>query len=378
MGGSVLILMNKNNKFRAVICAVVFNIALLPLNVSAAVTVDHSFSVEAGTRYHSNLNFLEDNRESVFLYTANPQYQILAEDGINEWTGVLGFILQRSSNVDVIDHRRDPNLNVGWKRQLERGLFSIGASYSKFSSRDTQFTETGRVTNDSTSIDKNLNAVWEHNLTNRLLFRLNGEYNKVKFEDETTLTDFNTRLASVGLEYKINEKITPFVLAVDNRFAATAQPTIKFREYQAGAIYTISPRFTITAGAGVTTVANTGEREGTGAIAVVYERPRSQTTVGFNRTVFPTGVGVVQTGNTFTASHMYDLSQKSRLGLSLGADNNDDGFNSQSISGSYGYDINPTWVLGMDVTHLNLKIDGTPSVTDSSVGFTITYIPLQR
>lgn len=355
-----------------------FNLALLPLDVSAAAVIDHSFSTSVGTRYHSNLNFLEENRQSVFLYTVNPNYQILAKDEVNEWTGVLGFILQRSSNVDVIDHRRDPNLNLGWKRQLERGLFSIGASYSKFSSRDTQFTETGKVTNDSTSIDKNLIAVWEHNLTNRLLFRLNGEYNKVKFEDETALTNFNTRRASVGLEYKVNEKITPFVLVIDNRFVATAQPTTKFREYQAGAIYTISPRFIITAGAGVTTVANTGERDGTGAIAVVYDRPRSQTTAGFNRTVFPTGVGAVQIGNTFTASHMYDLSQKSRLGLSLGADNNDDGFKSQSISGSYGYDINPTWVLGMELTHLNLKVDDSPSVSDNSAGFTITYTPLQR
>lgn len=363
-----------------VLSAVVFNLALLPLDVSAAVVTDHSFLVEAGTRYHTNLNFVDSNRESIFLYTVIPQYGISAEDGINKWTGLIGFTLQRSSNTDVFDHRRDPNASIGWSRQLENGLFEIDAEYSQFSSRITQFNDTGIAVNDSTNIDKNLGAVWEHNFTNRLLFRLNGEYAKTKFEDETSLTDFSNRMAGVGLEYKVNERLTPFVLFRDNKFSTTAQPTIDYREYQAGAIYTINPRFIITAGAGVTKL-ESGQKESTGAFGVTYQRPRSETEVSFSREFLPTGVGGLQLSNILEASHMYALSEKSRLNLLLtNNDTNDEinQFSSQSITGGYAYDINAAWVLGMDLIYQNIKQDASPSVANTSVGLTFIYTPLQR
>lgn len=363
-----------------ILSAVIFNLVLMPLDVNAAVVVDHSFFVEAGTRYHDNLNFVESDRESIFLHTVIPQYELSAEDGINKWTGLIGFTLQRSSNTDVFDHRRDPNASIGWSRQLENGLFEINAQYSQFSSRITQFSDTGRAVNDSTNIDKNLAAVWERSLTNRLLFRLNGEYAKTKFEDETSLTDFNNRMAGVGLEYKINEKVTPFVLFRENRFSTTAQPTIDYREYQAGAIYTISPSFIITAGAGITKL-ESGQRESTGALGIIYERPRSQTAVDFSRAFLPTGIGGLQFSNIFEVSHMYALSQKSRVNLALVTNDTNDEinvFNSQSITGRYAYDIDARWVLGMDIIYQNIKQQATPSVSNTSVGLTFIYTPFQR
>ena len=50
-------------------------------NAGAAVILEHGGTVEVGTDYHSNIQFLDDKtKESVYIYSIVPEYRISALD----------------------------------------------------------------------------------------------------------------------------------------------------------------------------------------------------------------------------------------------------------------------------------------------------------
>ena len=177
-------------------------------NVNAAIILEHSGTVELGTDYHTNLQFLNDKEEkSVYIYSIIPEYKIKALDEKNEWYGSVGVNLQRSSNQDISGNREDPFAKLGWLRRFESGTLDLVTEYSKESSRTTQFTQTGVLTQDGSTTAKSFGATWTYAITPKLDMVSTAEYIKNTFSGVSELSDYHTTDYGVELKYAMSDSI---------------------------------------------------------------------------------------------------------------------------------------------------------------------------
>jgi len=271
----------------------------------------------------------------------------------------------------VSRRREDPFATVGWKRQLEKGTVGIKTSYLKESTRDTQLAETGLVSEDGTSVTRDVVIDWTTALTEKFGLTTQAGYEDNTFSGSQALQAFDVRYIKGELDYKMSEKVTPFV-----RLAATDYRSVDRTEFQdllAGATVTFSPKLKVKAGAGVTHISTTGENKEVGFLQAGYSLQRSKFQLGLAREVFPTATNLVELGDKLTAAYDYALSEKSRLGSELLVSQNDSGQENQEFIGFYERDFTQSWLMRLSLGVANIKSEDQASANNNSVGITFTY-----
>ncbi len=346
---------------------------LFSANASAEIVVEHTGQIQAGTEYHSNIQYLERGAQSAYVYSLVPQYQIELLDGVNEWFGLIGVTLQRSSNTTVSRRREDPFANIGWKRDLENGgMLGIKAGYLQESTRTAQLFATGLVAEDGTSVTRDVVADWVTPLTERLDLKLQAAYEKTTFSEIIALVGFSVRNVNAELHYKLNEKVTPFIRVADTDYRAETK--IEFQDVLAGAEVNLSPQLKIKAGAGITHFTTSGlDDEAVGFIEADYIRPRSSTRVALSREVFTTGDNTIDLGDRLSLAHQYSLSERSRLGANLDLGQNQSGQENQDLLGFYERDLTTSWMMRLYMGLSNIKDEDRSSANDNLVGFSFIY-----
>ncbi len=350
-------------------------------NVNAELVFDHSVSVEAGAAYHSNIQLLQQDKESVYLYTLRPVYGISVLDGKNEWLGNVGLFFERSSNSTVSSNREDPFGNIGWKRILENGLIGLDFAYEKASSRNTQFTETGLFSRDGTEVRRSITADWERLITEKLDFALQAKYEKIKFSGAQSLADYDSRYIYADLFYAMTEKIKPFFRFGLNDFR-TAGPDgnrIKYQDYIAGATFEVGPGLSFSAGAGVThfssleSSTSRDKNEWVGVMKVDYLANKYDIHSELSRRVEPTAIGNILVEDRLAAEYVYNLSSRSELGAYARLTQNDVNRHTQDAGGFYRHNLTESWSILTTLGVRNSKSEGSSSVNDNVIGFNLTY-----
>lgn len=341
-------------------------------HVSAEMQIDHATSLIADTQYNSNLQFLPIDAESVYVYRIMPTYKIRAADSIDELFATIGFNFQKSSNNTISNDREDPNATVGWVRTLPSGSLSLGASYLKESNRILQFTQTGLVADDGTSVTRDFDAIWTHNLTNRLEMELSARYQKTVFSGVNALGNFDDRRLQANFEYQYSQTLTPFI-----RLSANDLRNVSRTKYQTavfGSQIDFGTPVKYLVELGNVHFSSSGDDEAVGAFEIDYESARQKLLLRLSREAFPTGLDFVEIGDAIALSYLYDISEKSQFGSSLNASQTKIGaFKTQSVTFFYNYDLSPKWQMNVDLGFNNIKTPGSNSANNNVLGVGLTY-----
>lgn len=372
------VLKHKNEKMKLRIIKIIALTAGIQFSVNASseVLLEHSGTIEAGTEYHSNFQFLQQDAESVNLYSLTPRYQLKALDGLNEWSAQLGILLQRSSNTNIQGRREDPFATVGWVRELENGQFGLSADYKKQSTRQTQLFDTGLVAEDGTNVTKAVVANWITSVTEKVDLIAEAGYSRNKFVSADQLNDFSTRNVNAEFRYLLSERVTPFIRVGASDFRGVAR--IEFQDYLAGASFLIRPEFEVKGGLGVTRFSTLGESEGVGFVQADYSQAKSVVSISLARAAFANGgINEIDIGDRMSANYDYELTETSGWGAAFQLGQNKSGQKTQEGRVFYNRSLSPT--LSMDIFGgvTNINFVGGSSVNNNTAGISFTYSSLK-
>ena len=380
-------LMQKVNAPLLVLCAFLFSIP-----AHALVTL-HQASLPINVDYDTNLN-LSQQKQGVWRYTTIPRYSISAVDDKSRWFSDLALTLQRSSNKNLSVDREDPNLNLGWQRELEKGAFSITAGYDKRSSRFAQFNTNALLDVDGTSVSRTLAANFNHSLSEKLKLSLGANYTKTTFTDSSFISS-TSKTINGTISYDLKEKISPFVQLSLTDFKPegdlSQQSTSK--NFSVGSTMLLTPHLTFVPSIGVNSISTSGtnngfgfndggsgaigSNEGSGWISnntLSYLSEKNTMQASLSRSVSPGGLGALQKSDTFGLGYTRELSEVSRAGIDFNISKNQSDFASETaqLTGFYSYYISQAWQARLVAGHRSQK-QNEFSAKNNNIGISFIY-----
>ncbi len=316
-------------------CLLLVCVSVFSINANALIILQQA-SISSNTEFDNNPTLTTTNAESIWRYSFNPQYSVTASDEKNRFFSNLGLNIVRSSNKNITADREDPNLNLGWDHELERGRFSIIGVYNRTSSRFREFRNTGFVDNDGTSVSKSLSAVWNYAITERLDYSLGGNLTKNINSGNSALVQNSLRKSiNTTLTYAVNEVVSPFLQFSYTKFNPSGLGSIdnNSKNYITGLRYSISPQLSTSISTGITDISTGGRGKLINAnLDYISERYSAGLTAGRNSS--PSDIGQFQESDSFAITYNYLLSDKSSLNADYFISKNNSAESNLNITGA--------------------------------------------
>lgn len=307
-------------------------------------------SVSLGTELDTNPTLSSSDKQSIWRYTASPRYVISAVQKQNRFYMDGSLLIQRSSNKKISIDREDPSLSSGWTRDYDRGQYGIVTRYNKSSTRDSEFTRSGIVASDGTSVSKSIAANWSHLLTDRLNLTTGGQYLKTDFSG-TSLNSYTTKGINLGLSYELTEKLSPFINLDYTKYIPNNPVSQKTNStnYSIGIKYALRSQLNLSTAMGISHVSSVGSKLIANA-GLSYLGERYNLAASAGRSVSASGLGGFQESDNLTVGYSYDLSQVSKLGvdLSWGKNRSINDSENRQISGFYTRELTPYWQMRLN------------------------------
>ena len=356
-------------------------LAVFTLHAEALVVLQQ-FSLPLSIEHDSNPTLAENNKQSIWLYTASPTYTISAVENQSRWYGALGVRLQRSSDKNISIDREDPNLVAGWERQLERGDFKLVANYNESSTRTTELRTTGLVNQDITATRKSLAAEWTRLLTERLSLALGAELLKSSY-DAPGFTGYTTKSIDSSLNYQVNEKLTTFVSAgyvrykSDSQVDLAASNTQNTQNYLVGVTYLFSPQLDFSMAIGVNHTSSAGSGKLANA-SINYSVDRHIIKGAMGRSVAASGIGDFQESDSYSLGYSYMLSDKSEIGTAFSYQKNNSLNTNETmfLNSFYSRSLSDQWALRLSLDLRKQKTE-TQTANGEVAGLTLIYNTLE-
>ncbi len=375
----------KKSKFSIAKNATVACVALFSISANALIVLQQ-VSASAGTEFDNNPTLVENNAKSIWRYTLNPKYSVAAVDEKNRWFSNFGLNIVRTTNKNITDDREDPNLNLGWERELEKGRLSVVSSYNRTSSRFREFKNTGFVDNDGTSVSKSLGVSWSTAVTEKLDYSLGANLSKNINSGGSSLVKNSLRKSvNTSLTYALNDRLSPYVQYSYTKFEPNGIGSSKSnsQNYIGGIRYTISPQLSTSLGAGINHVSSSGSGKLLNA-GLDYSGERQTASLSAGRNVTPSDIGQFQESDNFSASYNYLITEKSSVGLnfdfskSRAADNTLGGnggsieTTSSRLGGFYARELSQSWQMRVSLEEKQNK-SNNQKANGEIIGIVFTY-----
>lgn len=363
----------------------VLGLTVLPSSLSA-MEYTAGFFIPVSVNYDSNIQMADSNEESVVFYNVIPRVTFVGSDGVNTINFNGSVLLQRSSDEDISEERKDPNLGLSWVRGFERGEFSLSTNYSKTSTRVSEQRVTGLVFSDGSAISRSYNADLSYLISEKLTMSTGLGYQETVFSG-AGLDDFNSKNFNVRLNYLYSEKLTPFVQFTLSRFENETNTlsneivseldnngTSVSRNILVGFDYKASPQLDYSVAVGMNRVSSAGNGwVGNANINYVIDE-RSTFAGSISRNVTPSGLGGFLEVDNLSVNYQYDINQKNHLGAdanwSITRDVNDSSF--KRLNGFYGYDLSDDWGVRTYVQYRTLQAVGVDA-NAYLIGVSLSY-----
>ena len=352
-------------------------LAVFTLHAEALVVLQQ-FSLPLGVEHDSNPTLAENNKQSIWLYTASPTYTISALENQNRWYGALGVRLQRSSDKNISIDREDPSLVAGWERQLEKGNFKLVGNYNQSSTRATELRTTGLVNQDVTATTKSLAADWTRLLTERLSLALGAGLLKNSY-DAPGFTAYTTKSIDSSLNYQVNEKLATFVSAgyvkykSDSQVGLAINNTQNTQNYLLGITYLLSPQLDLSMAIGVNRTSSAGSgRVGNASFNYIADRHKINGAAG--RSVTASGIGDFQESDSYSLGYSYMLSDISEVGTTFSYQKNNSLNTNETmfLNGFYSRSLSDRWALRLSLDLRKQKTE-TQTANGEVAGLTLIY-----
>lgn len=286
----------------------------LPLSCLA----QHSVSVPIEIEHSSNPALTADDPVGVTRYRVSPQYTIENQQGPNLTRFSFGGVLERSSNTAISDNRADPNVSLAVERALPVGALGLRASVSESSTREEEFTESGRVTSDATQRNILLDGTWTRELSEVARLEVGLGLAKVRY-DTPSFVGYREARTSLGIGYDLMEDtelsatLAAARLTPDQELARSSR-----RGFAVGLSTRLSQALRVVAEVG--TVRTSGLRSSSDpslSFRMDYEGERLTTALEFARTTSASGsLGGYSGARTVGWTAEYPLSERTSVNLS--------------------------------------------------------------
>ena len=351
--------------------------AVFSLHAEALVVLQQ-VSVPLSVEHDTNPTLSENDKKSIWLYSASPSYSISAEENQNRLYGTLGVRLQRSSDKNISIDREDPNLLLGWERRYEKSDFKLVGNYNESSTRTTELRTTGLVNQDITATTKSLAADWTRLLTERLSLALGAELLKTSY-DAPSFTGYTTKSIDSSLSYEVNENLTAFVSAGyikyknDSRTGLIASSSQNTQNYLAGVTYLLSPQLDLSLALGVNRTSSAGSGK-IGNASFNYNADRHLIKGEAGRTVSASGIGDFQESDRYSLAYSYFLSDKSEIGTAFSYQKNNslNANKTMFLNGFYSRGLSDRWALRVSLDLRKQKTE-TQTANGEVAGLTLIY-----
>lgn len=363
----------------------VMGLTVLPSSLSA-MEYTAGFFIPVSVNYDSNIQMADSNEESVVFYNVIPRVTFVGSDGVNTINFNGSVLLQRSSDEQISEDRKDPTLGLSWLRSFERGEFSLSTNYNKTSTRVSEQRVTGQIFNDGSAINRSYNANLRYLLSEKLSMSTGLGYQETRFSG-AGLDDFNSKNFNLRLNYLYSEKLTPFVQFSLNRFEnetntlnneivneLSSNGTSVSRNLLVGFDYKASPQLDYSVAVGMNRVSSAGNGwVGNASLNYVIDE-RSTFSSGISRNVTPSGLGGFLEVDNLSMNYQYDIDQKNHLGANanwnITRDVNQSSF--KNVGGFYGYDISEDWGVRTYVQYRTLQAVGVDA-NAYLIGVSLSY-----
>ena len=359
--------------------------SVLPVSLSA-MEYTAGFFIPVSVNYDSNIQMADSNEEPVVFYNVIPRATFVGSDGVNTINFNGSVLLQRSSDEDISEDRKDPNLGLSWVRGFERGEFSLSTNYSKTSTRVSEQRVTGLVFSDGSAISRSYNANLSYLISEKLSMSTGLGYQETVFSG-AGLDDFNSKNFNARLNYLYSEKLTPFVQFTLSRFENETNTlsneivsrlnnngTSVSRNLLVGFDYKASPQFDYSVAVGMNRVSSAGNGwVGNANLNYVIDE-RSTVAGSISRNVTPSGLGGFLEVDNLSVNYQYDINQKNHLGAdanwTITRDVNDSSF--KRLNGFYGYDLAEDWGVRTYIQYRTLQAVGVDA-NAYLIGVSLSY-----
>lgn len=337
----------------------------------ASAAVESAFDLTTQVEYEDNPQLLPDDQaESVWRSVTTPGYRLSRLE--DNWT--LAFIgdlrVQRSSDDRLSFDREDPTANLTFNRRSAAGELSMGVGFSQASTRITEFEDSNLLFRDGTRETLSANAGWSGVLSAVSSYGLTLSVQDVAFKD-SPLVDFRNQMAGLSYQRAVSELVSVSLLARITRFdpqandANTASANVVDQDIRyagLGLSYQLSERWSSQLNAGLVDVTFDDLSQPVPAPgvdplledtdvnwnvdgSVSYTGETNTWSLAAGRQTNASGLGRAVTANSVSGSAGFQVSEKSRLGVTLGWRKNRDVIDNESLNVqlSWSRTINQSW-----------------------------------
>jgi len=366
--------------------SVLLGLLLFSVQANAWVVLDQGASVLFNAEHYSNIDLDTEDEQSAWVYTVAPGYRITAGQDKSQLFLNANLNIERSSDKDLSGDREDPNVRAGWGRDYDKGSVGLVATYAKASTRITELTDSGNVTEDGSSIGRSIAATWIHSLTEKLGMSFEGRHLRQDFTGDQ-LSDYRLNSLSSEFLYELSEQTSPFVRVSLNQFhplddidVNVRTEKINYQNYLAGANFILSPKLSFSAGAGVSHIEEYSdiEEDGNrwiGLSSVTYQGEKYRLDGAVERSISPSSEGILRESDSFLLGYSYDLSDRSHWGVDLSLNKNKTGDRSESqqIGAWYSRDLSELWQMRLSARLRTIDSDEEDSADGNIIGISFRY-----
>jgi hypothetical protein len=337
----------------------------------------HSVSVPMTLEHDSNFTLNPTNKAGITRTIIAPTYNVVGTYGVDELTAGLGLRIEQSSAQSISANREDPNLLLGWRRQIETGELGLTAKYAEVSARTAELAETGLVVRDSTRKTQSLAGHWRRAVSERSNLAAAVDYTAVTY-NAGALNDYNNASASFNWGYAWSERIEPFLYLAASHYdpQSGALAASNNAIVMGGVKRKVSERLEWTAQAGMSKVSGRTSTTGSqGSFALRYLGTRYDMTLDAGRATSPSGTGGFVESDQIKGTWSYAYDQRSRLGLDASwRDTKGTIPNTLRQVGAWvSRELTPFWNARLSLLHRQRQQNGQPDASSSVVGLSLVY-----
>jgi len=275
-------------------------------------------SVHQSVGYDSNPDLAPSGEKGIWRGRLSPSYALTWSDGLSEWVGSASLLLERSSDRDRSQDRKDPSASLGWKRFTEFGEVSLQASYDEASTRVTELEESGLVVADGTRERTRFVGGWRRSLSAYTDMAWTADYTDVEY-DGGSLVDYRAVSLGVTLDTALSPRTGGFVsLSTSRHDPDDDTDTSSLHSLMLGLRWNSSARALWSVQGGI--ASTDGEDDGVsgqGAISLAYDTERGAINLQAGRSVTSSGLGGYAEADYARAALSYALDETRSIGADV-------------------------------------------------------------
>ena len=249
--------------------------------VAAEWSIEPSISLRE--EYNDNIRFTTSPHPGVWQSRLSPSLSLSSKTEVSEVSGLAQLSINRYAGDPQVEDRNDQLFSLLTRLQSERNTWAMNASYKQDSTAESERIATGVVQVRTQRTALSLSPSWTRTLTERSSFKLDYNYQEVKYDEHINLNDYTSQRVGGALQYQLSERDQVTVSA--NYSVVEYAPII--RQLTGVSVLSISPPIISL---------------GSGADALVNESSTSSVQAGVTRQFSETLRGSLSLGRRSTVS----------------------------------------------------------------------------